>query len=465
MRVAVVGSGVTGLAATWLLNEYSAHEVHLYEADDRPGGHANTVHVARPGKEPVDVDTGFIVFNPPTYPNFLRFLELHSREVEVIKTQMTFSVSRDAGAFEWAGDGLRSVFCQPRRVLDLGMWRMLFDIVRFNACAVRVLSDDADADDLSIGEYLQREGYSPQFRDDYLIPMTAAVWSTPPDVCAVDFPAKTLIRFMYNHHLLQITGKPSWLTIKGGSKKYVKSILAQLPAAQLHLSTPVHAVCGATPEEREILGAFHWSRNEVWLHSDENLMPRSRLAWSCWNYITRTTVDEQGISKPNDPQVSFPDWMNDLQRIPASKHGHLFATLNPLSPPSPARVHGRYTYAHPVLSASATRAQRRLAQLNANARSSRPFAFAGAWTRYGFHEDGFTAGLRAAVTALPGVAPPFAIADADVLRGEPRVVRALVSAFDVLEAARALVALLFGRLMLFVRAVMIGPAAAEKKVD
>lgn len=157
--------------------------------------------------------------------------------------------------------------------------------------------------------------------------------------------------------------------------------------------------------------------------------------------------------------------MNDLQRLPASKHGHLFATLNPLSPPSPTRVHGRYTYAHPVLSAAATRAQRRLAQLNnATASTSRPFVFAGAWTRYGFHEDGFTAGLRAAA-ALPGVAPPFAIADADVVRGEPRVVRAVVSAFDVLEAARALVALLVGRVMLFVRAVMIGPAAAERKVD
>ncbi|KAH9993165.1 hypothetical protein BJV77DRAFT_1067314 [Russula vinacea] len=479
MRVAVVGSGVAGLAATWLLNEYSPHEAHLYEADGRPGGHANTVHVTQPGKEPVAVDTGFIVFNPPTYPNFLRFLALHKRSVEVIKTQMTFSVSRDGGAFE--------------RVFDLGMWRMLFDIMRFNACAVRVLIEN---DDLSIGEYLQREGYSSQFRDDYLIPMTAAVWSTPPDVCAIDFPAKTLIRFMYNHHLLQITGKPSWLTIKGGSKKYVESILSQLPAAQLHLSTPVHAVwsgdgntimetatgkreafdhiifachsedalrildagSGATPTERETLGAFRWSRNEVWLHSDESLMPRSRLAWSCWNYITRTTVNEQGMKKANDPQVSFiappnptvqseteTDWMNDLQRLPSQKHGDLFATLNPLFPPSPTRVLGHYTYAHPVLSADAVRAQHRLAQLNAQ--------MAG-------REDGFASGLRAAA-ALPGVAPPFAIADADVERGEPRA-GTMARLFDVLEVVRAFVALLVGR-VLFV--VVTATRQADRKLD
>ncbi|KAF8482445.1 amine oxidase [Russula ochroleuca] len=498
MRVAVVGSGVTGLAATWLLNEYSPHEAHLYEADGRPGGHANTVYVTQPGKEPVAVDTGFIVFNPPTYPNFLRFLALHKHSVEVIKTQMTFSVSRDGGAFEWAGDGLRSVFCQPRRVFDLGMWRMLFDIMRFNACAVRVLAEN---DDLSIGEYLQREGYSSQFRDDYLIPMTAAVWSTPPDVCAIDFPAKTLIRFMYNHHLLQITGKPSWLTIKGGSKKYVESVLSQLPAAQLHLSTPVHAIwsgegstilematgkretfdhiifachsddalrildagSGATPAERETLGAFCWSRNEVWLHSDESLMPRSRLAWSCWNYITRTTVDEKGMKKANDPQVSLTDWMNDLQRLSSQKHGDLFATLNPLFPPSPTRVLGHYTYAHPVLSANAVRAQRRLAQLNAQAAeagSGQHRAFAGAWTRYGFHEDGFVSGLRVAA-ALPDVAPPFAIADADVERGEPRV-GTMARLFDVLEVVRAFAALLVGR-VLFVMITATSPV--DQKMD
>jgi predicted NAD/FAD-binding protein len=380
---------------------------------------------------------------------------------------------------------------------------MLFDIMRFNACAVRAL---AESDDLSIGEYLQREGYSSRFRDDYLIPMTAAVWSTPPDVCAIDFPAKTLIRFMYNHHLLQITGKPSWLTIKGGSKKYVESILSQLPSAQLHLSTPVHAVwsgegnviletatgkretfdhiifachsddalrildagSGATSAEREVLGAFRWSRNEVWLHSDENLMPRSRLAWSCWNYITRTTVDEQGNMKANDPQVSLTYWMNDLQSISSQKHGNLFATLNPLSPPSPTRVLGHYTYSHPVLSADSVRARCELALLNDQATAMGPEGgrhrvFAGAWTHYGFHEDGFASGLRAAA-ALPGVAPPYMITDADFELWKPfTTVMPVAWLFDVLEVVRSFPALLVGRVLLVVFGAI--EPVERKKVD
>ncbi|KAF8490829.1 hypothetical protein F5888DRAFT_1637936 [Russula emetica] len=426
MRVAVVGSGVTGLAATFPLSEYSPHKVHLYETDDRPGGHASTVHVTQPGKEPVDVDTGFfirilqIVFNTLTYPNFLGFLALHKRSVEVIKSQNTFSVSRDGGAFEWAGYGLRSVFCQPRRVFDLGMWRMLFDILRFNACAVRVL---AECDDLSIGEYLQREGYSSRFRDDNLIPMTAAVWSTPPDICAIDFPAKTLIRVMYNHHLLQITGESSWLTIKlkiaccaaaplntcacgrfGQGNVMLETAIGKRETFD-HIISACHSDdalrildtgSGATPTERNVLSAFQ-------------LMLRSRLAWSSWNYITRTTVDEKGTKKANGRQLSLTYWINDLQRLSSQKHGHFFATLNPLFPPSYTRVLGHYAYSHPVLSADSMRAQRLLAQLNEQAAtgvtgpdSGRHRAFAGAWTRYGFYEDGFSSGLRAAA-ALPGV--------------------------------------------------------------
>ncbi|TFY82581.1 hypothetical protein EWM64_g1419 [Hericium alpestre] len=316
MRIAVVGSGVSGLGATWLLNEYTEHEVHLYEADSRPGGHANTVPFAQPGKQPVGVDTGFIVLNSTTYPNFLRFLR-QCPSVEILPTDMTFSVSRDGGEFEWAGTSLRAVFCQPKRLLDPGMWRMLWDVLRFNACATELLRDescgaDETDDDVSIGVYLQREGYSNSFRDNYLIPMTAAIWSTPPDTCILDFPARTLIRFMHNHHLLQLVGRPPWLTIKGGSKKYVDAILSKLPPSQLHLSTPIRSIrqeplCGpdkgkfmietstrvvetydrvilachsdqalemlsdATDEEAKILGGFRWSHNEVVLHSDRSV--------------------------------------------------------------------------------------------------------------------------------------------------------------------------------------------------
>ncbi|KAJ2913379.1 hypothetical protein MD484_g7049, partial [Candolleomyces efflorescens] len=452
MKVAVVGSGVSGLAATWLLNEYSDHEVHLYESDSRPGGHANTVKYYPPGKsEGVDVDTGFIVCNPPTYPNFLRFAGLHAPKgpddtgVKIVPTEMTFSVSRNGGEFEWAGKNPLTVFCQPRRLLDPRMWRMLYDVFRFNACSLRVLLQD-DSSELSIGEYLTKEGYSSAFRDDYLIPMTAAIWSTPPGRCFLDFPAKTLIQFMYNHHLLQITGKPSWLTIQGGSHNYVNAILSKLPEAQLHLSTPIvsattREVAGSsrhkvvlrtqqeneveydhvifachsdtaleiletgniTPDEDRILGLFEWNKNEVVLHSDPTLMPRSRIAWSCWNYLT-TTFEESAGGNIID-RVSLTYGMNDLQHISEERWGPVLVTLNPPFNPAPDKTFGWWKYDHPVLDGKAVQAQAEMRKIQ----NKRSITFAGAWLKYGFHEDGFTSGLLAAcaIDEEPGAFPTF----------------------------------------------------------
>ncbi|KAI0339011.1 FAD/NAD-binding domain-containing protein [Trametopsis cervina] len=488
MKVAVVGSGVSGLAATWLLNEYSDHEVHLFEADSRPGGHAHTVKFKKDKLSPeVDVDTGFIVFNPSTYPNFLRFLALYpSLKSAIQPTDMTFSVSRDGGAFEWAGNanGVRAFFTQYRRWFEPRMWRLLYDIFRFNACARRLVMDERrtrknrvrgreDGDEISVGEYLRREGYSDTFRDDYLLPMTAAIWSTPADKCALDFPAKTLIRFLNNHHLLQLTGKPSWLTLRGGSRVYVNQIFSALPSSQLHLNMPIHGVstypssatghkarlhlsssaveefdhvilaCHSdttlrllrygevTEEEERILGAFEWNRNEAVLHSDTRLMPKDRVAWSCWNYLTLS-----GDSKRED------DWMNALQHIPEHKHGPVLVTLNPPFEPRAESVVGRYAYDHPVLDAKALRAQREIHTIQ----NTRGISYAGAWLKYGFHEDGFTAGLRAALsvgdsTRTGGdgewsegkdtrtVRPPFVVREAD---HDPRPVW-YASVFDLVE--------------------------------
>ncbi|KAJ6585604.1 FAD/NAD(P)-binding domain-containing protein [Mycena capillaripes] len=453
MKVAVIGSGVSGLAATWLLNEYSEHEVHLYEADNRPGGHANTVKFTPPGKQSEDgvyVDTGFIVFNPSTYPNFIKFLKLHA--IKILPTEMTFSVSRDGGSFEWAGKDLMTIFCQPYRLIDPNMWRLIYDVLRFNACARSIITSESNAD-FSIGEYLDREGYSDSFKDNYLIPMTACIWSTPPDKCAMDFPAKTLIQFMNNHHLLQITGKPSWLTLEGGSRVYVNKILGKLPAAQLHLSTPVRSVStqtgtdavqlttasgietydhvifachsdavlsilkageGITTEEQEILSMFQWNQNEAVLHSDVKLMPRSRLAWSCWNYLTQSVLDTQGHRKTNSDQVSLTYGMNDLQHIPEAKYGPVLVTLNPPFEPRADTVAGRYAYAHPVLDAQAVRAQKLMRTIQ----RTRGLSYAGAYLRYGFHEDGFASGLDAARYLFPPEALPFEI-DLDVDRRPP----------------------------------------------
>ncbi|KAJ7094716.1 FAD/NAD(P)-binding domain-containing protein [Mycena belliarum] len=414
MKVAVVGSGVSGLGATWLLNEYSEHEVHLYEADDRPGGHANTVKFTPAGNKPQDsvyVDTGFIVFNPSTYPNFIKFLKLQG--IKILPTEMTFSVSRDRGLFEWAGNNLLTIFCQPYRLVDPNMWRLIYDVLRFNACARSIVTSDFDAE-TSIGEYLDREGYSDSFKDNYLIPMTACIWSTPPDKCAMDFPAKTLLQFMNNHHLLQITGKPSWLTLEGGSPASTEAGMStvKLTTASGAVETYDHVIfaChsdtalsilqtgeGITAKEKEVLGMFKWNQNEAVLHSDVNLMPRSRLAWSCWNYLTQSVRDPQGRRKANSDQVSLTYGMNDLQHIPERKYGPVLVTLNPPVSPRPDTVAGRYHYAHPVLDIAAVRAQKMMPAIQ----RTRGLSYAGAYLKYGFHEDGFASGLAAAAALLP----------------------------------------------------------------
>ncbi|PIL22640.1 hypothetical protein GSI_15331 [Ganoderma sinense ZZ0214-1] len=445
MKVAVVGSGVSGLGATWLLNEYTEHQVHLFEADSRPGGHANTVTLERPGKQPSDVDTGFIVFNPNTYPNFLNFLSIFPDLAErIIKTEMTFSVSRDLGAFEWAGNNLLTVFCQPKRLLDLDVWHLLYDVLRFNANAQRFLieleSKSADVERISIGTYLERHGYSDSFRDNYLIPMTAAIWSTPPDKCSLDFPAKTL------------------------------KILSQLAPSQLHLSTPIHALkfltetkqlelttasgeklsfdhvifaChtdttvdileagdGMTSEEAPILRAFKWNKNEAVLHSDVQLMPKAASAWSSWNYL---------------------NWMGLLQDLPDRYGDPILVTLNPPFEPKPELTYGRYKYDHPILSEEAIRAQAFLPTIQ----NTRGISFAGAWTKYGFHEDGFTSGLRAAAAlAGPSAKLPFEIVSLERPPDEAAV--RLAHYFDVFErwGAAWILGKVFATLLAVLRALL-----------
>ncbi|KAI0264010.1 FAD/NAD(P)-binding domain-containing protein [Gloeopeniophorella convolvens] len=500
MRVAVVGSGVTGLAATWILNEYSDHEVHLYEATDRPGGHAHTVHATPPGKEPADVDTCVIAFNKPAYPNFSKFLELHPA-VKILTTCVTFSVSRDDDTTTWSGSGLGALIRQPQRLFNFSTWRVMYDVMRFNVCAVSVLTEEEDP---SIGEYLAREGYSARFRDDYFIPMAAAVWSTPPDVCVDNFPAKALIRYLYNHDLLRFIydynishiGKPPWLTLKNGSINYVKEILNKLPKDRLHLSSPIASVTSAddgltlefvsgaretfdhvifachsedslklleagkcaTAEERKVLGAFRWSRNEVWLHSDESLMPRSRHTWSSWNYLTKSAVDTDGVKQASSPGVCLTYWMNHLQHLDPETYGQLLVTLNPSSPPAASAVLGHYSFSHPIIDGAAVRAQAKLADLNASALGPRRRAFAGGWTRCGFHEDGFRTGMGAAC-ALPDVRPPFALMDVEAEGGGPRASAVGTTVFGALETLRVLLATLIAALL---QAVNIRGTGAKK---
>ncbi|KAI2632026.1 amine oxidase [Hypoxylon sp. NC1633] len=454
-KVAIVGSGCAGIGALWALNR-THHDVYLYEAADRLGGHTNTVEWKK-GKFTTLVDTGFIVLNSATYPNFINFLK--SIRVKAVSAPMTFGVSRDRGKFEWAGTDLDSIFCQRKNVFSLRMWRLIFDIVRFNQFALDLLKDD-DNDSYpnfkgagtparpmeTIGEYLDREGYSGTFRNDYLLPMTAAVWSTSPDKCALEFPAVTLIRFMWNHHLLStIATRPDWLTVEGGSKSYIDAVINGFPPNHLFLNTAVkhltndedgrvrlhlengrtevfdHVILAthgdqayqiikpsATTEEKAIMSSFKTSENTCILHSDLTNMPKRRNAWSSWNYLTASSP---WTGKDVD-KISLTYNMNMLQNIPRESFGDVLVTLNPIYEPKPDTVQGRYSYSHPLYNAAAIRAQQALPGIQ----NKRGISYAGAWTKYGFHEDGFSSGLHAAQAHL-GARLPFEFVDSTYSRG------------------------------------------------
>ncbi|GAB7366877.1 hypothetical protein MBLNU230_g1239t1 [Neophaeotheca triangularis] len=490
-KVAIVGSGCAGLGAAWALKD-SEYDVHIFERSSKLGGHTNTQTWRHQGKE-TPVDTGFIVMNTATYPNFLRFLK--DVGVDTIETEMTFGVSRDGGAFEWSGSG-KGIFAQRRNLFRPRHWRMIFDIIRFNQFALDLLSADSDdgrlgsstqwrkdVRDLTIGEYLEREGYSSSFRDDYLIPMTAAVWSTSPDKASLDFPAQTLVRFMWNHHLLStIAVRPPWLTIPGGSQRYIDAIIKSFPQDRLHIHTNsevgniirpaegsedpvsvtwknatsnrteteefVHAILAChgdeilpllvshekghydrtsthnpsattsiSREETEIFTAFRTTPNTAYMHSDLSLMPKRRAVWTAWNYLT--TTPNQMSPTPKSPHSSPPQTgvsltynMNTLQHLPTSSYSDVLVTLNPPHPPSPSLTQGTYTYRHPLYTVAAVRAQNRLPSIQ----GKRAVSYAGAWTSYGFHEDGFSSGLRVAIDQLAAKVP-WEFVDARESRG------------------------------------------------
>ena len=380
---------------------------------------------------------------------------------------MTFGVSRDQGRFEWAGTSLSSIFAQRRNIFSLRMWRLIFDIVRFNEFALDILSEEDESENdpttatgkttkqpsqESIGHYLDREGYSQTFRDDYLIPMTAAVWSTSPDKASLHFPAITLIRFLWNHHLLStVARRPDWMTIPGGTFQYIDAVLKQVPWGRIHIKSKVTAVVPskggkvtlsvngreelfdhvilathgdqaldilrlvATKDETDILSGFQTNRNVAVLHSDLSLMPRRRVAWSSWNYITESPFPPTG--QGNVSKVCLTYWMNLLQHIPESKFGPILVTLNPLKMPDPRLAQGIWEYSHPLYNAAAIRSQRRLPRIQ----NTRGISYCGAWTKYGFHEDGFSSGLAAAVHHL-GAELPFDFVDSTFSRGhKPRL--------------------------------------------
>lgn len=415
LRIAVVGSGVSALSCAWLLN--TRHEVVLYEREGRLGGHSNTVTARMPSGE-VAVDTGFIVFNGATYPNLCALLD--HLKIPTRDTDMSFAVSLDQGNFEYAAPAL---FAQRRNIFRPRFWKMLAELVRFYR---RAPADIAALNDptLTLGDYLKSRNFGAAFRDDHLLPMAAAIWSSPAQTIN-DYPAEAFVKFCSNHGLLQFLNRPAWRTIIGGSRVYVEK-LARALGDSVRINREVtsirrvrdgvivrdssgeedrfdHVVIGAhadqalamlaepTPDERRLLGAFRYSRNLTILHSDAGLMPKRRGAWSSWNYMGTN----------NGLCVSY--WMNKLQGLPGDD---LFVTLNPPRPPRPETLLRTEMYEHPIFDQAAVAAQKDLWSLQGQG----GVWYCGAHFGAGFHEDGLQSGLAVA-EQLGGVRRPWEVAD------------------------------------------------------
>jgi uncharacterized protein len=419
MRIAIVGSGISGLSCAWLLGQ--RHDVTVYEGEPRLGGHSNTVDIPWRGGS-VPVDTGFIVYNERNYPNLTRLF--HHLAVPTRPSDMSFAVSIDGGRLEYAGTSLANLFAQKRNLLRMSHHRMLLDIVRFNRDAKRFLADD-DHGSGTLAQFLDRGRYSTAFRDHYLLPMAAAIWSS--SLAAMeDMPTGRFLRFFDNHGLLSIDDRPEWRTVSGGARVYVEKLASGFDSP-VRLATRVTALrrsgtgvevrdtrggldrfdqvvlaCHADqalrmietpgPAERSILGAFRYQTNRAVLHYDPTLMPRLRSVWSSWNYISAK-------GQPRTEPASTTYWLNRLQGIDPRCLALL--SLNPRAEPLADQVIAEFAYDHPQLDSAAVSAQARLSEIQGRDR----LWFCGAHWGQGFHEDGLVCGLR--VAASLGVGPPW----------------------------------------------------------
>ena len=422
-RIAVIGSGISGLSAAYHLREQA--EVTLFEAGSYFGGHTHTVDVTLPSPQGMvthGVDTGFLVFNERTYPGLIGlFAEL---QVQTSASDMSFSVQTPGAsgqrAMEWSGSNLNTVFAQRSNLFSPTFLGMLRDVLRFNTLA-NALADRGEDHALMqpLGEFLETHKFGSAFRHWYLLPMLGCIWSCPTDQM-LQFPVATMVRFCHNHGLIQVVNRPQWSTVTGGAKHYVEKLLQHIP--HKHLQTPVERIerndlstlvytasgsevfdavvlaCHAdqalsllaqpTPQEQALLGAIHYHPNRAVLHTDTSVMPKKKLAWAAWNY---ERAPDLGLESS---RVCLHYWINRLQPLPFSED--VVVSLNPVRGIDPSKVLGEYDYAHPVFDLAAIKAQSQLPSLQGQQNTW----YAGAWMGYGFHEDGFKAGRDAALEIL-----------------------------------------------------------------
>ena len=426
MRIAIVGSGIAGLGSAWLLQR-QGHAVTVFEANDYLGGHTHTVDVTLDGMT-APVDTGFLVFNDRTYPKLVAlFAELG---VGSVASEMSFSARIDAAGIEWAGTSVAALFARPSSALRPRFWRMLADILRFNR-ETTALVERNELRTIPLGQFLDEGGYGAPFRDWYLLPMAAAIWSSPKSAI-LGFPLATFVRFCHNHGLLRIVDRPQWRTVRGGGREYVAKIAARLP--DVRCATPVreirrgaHGVEVSTagrrerydeivlachsdqarrlladpaPDETRLLSAVRYQPNRVVLHTDTALLPRARRAWSAWNYLA--VADGDGTQS-----VAVSYLINKLQPLPFKTP--VIVTLNPPFDPDPAMTLREFEYSHPLQDGAALKAQVAIAALQ----GLRHTWYAGAWLGHGFHEDGLKSAhaVAAGIARLGAVSAPSPAAE------------------------------------------------------
>jgi predicted NAD/FAD-binding protein len=417
MKLAIVGSGISGLAVAHTLQGVA--DITVFEAGDYFGGHTHTVDVTLPTAKGVvthGVDTGFLVFNERTYPNLIQLFS--DLQVETAPSDMSFSVkvpgAKNGRALEWSGTNLNTVFAQRSNLVSPRFWRMLSDVIRFNALCTRIAQEQSEqALQQPLKDFLSTHKFSEQFRDWYFLPMLGCIWSCPTDQM-LQFPVATMIRFCHNHGLIQVMNRPQWFSVVGGARQYVDKILAHVPDKRLN--TPVRMVerdeqgvriitdghtehfdevviathtdqalamlREATPNEQHVLGSIRYQANRAVLHTDASVLPANTKTWAAWNY-ERAPSNERESSR-----VCLHYLLNRLQRIPFEQP--VVVSLNPVQGIDPSTIVGEYDYAHPVFDLRAIKAQQCLPLIQGLQHTW----FAGAWAGYGFHEDGLKSGLQ-----------------------------------------------------------------------
>ncbi|MBU3612435.1 FAD-dependent oxidoreductase [Polynucleobacter sp. MG-27-Goln-C1] len=445
-RVAIIGAGISGLGCAYALRQHPDLDITIFEGGNHIGGHSNTVDLTletTQGKMTHGVDTGFLVFNRKTYPRLVRLFE--EIEVPIAPSEMSFSVSIDATEktgrskkIEWAGKDLNSFFGQRSNLFSLSFWRMAYDILRFNRLATRLAEEQITSKleysepDERIKDFLDRNRFSTSFRENYFLPMIGAIWS-----CSVEqmleFPIQTMVRFCHNHGLLQIQNRPQWLTVKGGSREYVELLVAALEKHQVqfvresvsrvnasktdnsqveviassgsrwfdevimacHSDQTLELVHGIDQDARNILASVPYQKNRAILHTDINFLPTTERCWAAWNYTAKS-----GATPTAQQHVSVNYLINRLQPLPkAFENTQIIVSLNPLTDPNPTLVHEEIHYSHPVFDMRAVQAQKQLPLIQGNS----SVWYCGAWTGFGFHEDGLRSGELVAMDLIESI--------------------------------------------------------------